>query len=315
MPPAIAGWALALIGLFNIVGSLSMGWAVGRWRMKSLLSLLYATRGLAVLAFVLAPKTPAVALTLCAAVIWIFWFAKLTGWPAQAAKNALRLVPGFTPEVGAVALPVAAIATAGWFALVHWRVARRPAVLWRAVVLSSGGLILIWILLMTLFLPDVNYSTDGRREMRQYTSTNQPAVAASATRKAIQPSSGVKPGTSLSAFLAARAGQPVSLAIQKIQITAAHKVSAITENQSMALMAPRFMVSRPKAAITASGGSSGSSWPCSGAGWNSVSSRPMTTKASGTTMCSTPRWRRDAGQGAAEARAAAQPHLDKDDTG
>jgi hypothetical protein len=26
------------------------------------------------------------------------------------------------------------------------------------VVLSSGGLILIWILLMTLFLPDVNYS-------------------------------------------------------------------------------------------------------------------------------------------------------------
>ena len=99
--------------------------------------------------------------------IWIFWFAKLTGWPAQAAKNALKLVPGFTPEVGAVALPVAAIATAGWFALVHWRVARRPTVLWRAVVLSSGGLILIWILLMTLFLPDLNYSKSYAGVARQ----------------------------------------------------------------------------------------------------------------------------------------------------
>jgi 4-amino-4-deoxy-L-arabinose transferase-like glycosyltransferase len=107
------------------------------------------------------------ALTLCATVIWIFWFAKLTGWPAQAAKNALKLVPGFTPEVGAVAFPVAAIATAGWFALVHWRVARRPAVLWRAVVLSSGGLILIWVLLMTLFLPDLNYSKSYAGVARQ----------------------------------------------------------------------------------------------------------------------------------------------------
>jgi predicted MFS family arabinose efflux permease len=46
-----------MIGLFNIVGSLAMGWAVGRWRMKSLLSLLYATRAIAVLIFLLAPKT------------------------------------------------------------------------------------------------------------------------------------------------------------------------------------------------------------------------------------------------------------------
>jgi predicted MFS family arabinose efflux permease len=48
------------------VGSLAMGWAVGRWRMKSLLSLLYATRGLAVLVFLLAPKTPVVVLVFAA---------------------------------------------------------------------------------------------------------------------------------------------------------------------------------------------------------------------------------------------------------
>ena len=66
LPPAIGGWALAMIGLFNIIGSLAMGWAVGRWRMKSLLALLYATRGLAVLVFLLAPRTPVVMLVFAA---------------------------------------------------------------------------------------------------------------------------------------------------------------------------------------------------------------------------------------------------------
>lgn len=61
LPPAVGAWSLAIIGLFNIVGSVAMGWAVsfqgGRWRMKSLLSLVYATRAVAVLLFLLAPKT------------------------------------------------------------------------------------------------------------------------------------------------------------------------------------------------------------------------------------------------------------------
>lgn len=66
MPPAVAGWSLAMLGLFNIVGSLVMGWAVGRWRMKSLLSLVYTVRGLAVLVFLWAPKTPTVMLIFAA---------------------------------------------------------------------------------------------------------------------------------------------------------------------------------------------------------------------------------------------------------
>ncbi|HEY0819860.1 MAG TPA: MFS transporter [Rhizobacter sp.] len=61
LPPALGAWALGIIGLFNIVGSVAMGWAVsfqgGRWRMKSLLALVYATRAVAVLLFLLAPKT------------------------------------------------------------------------------------------------------------------------------------------------------------------------------------------------------------------------------------------------------------------
>ncbi len=62
----VAAWSLAVLGLFNIAGSLAVGWAVGRWRMKSLLSLLYAVRGVAVLLFLAAPKTPTVMLLFAA---------------------------------------------------------------------------------------------------------------------------------------------------------------------------------------------------------------------------------------------------------
>jgi MFS family permease len=66
LPLQYSAWALAVLGLFNIVGSIAMGWAVGRWRMKTLLSLVYATRALAVLLFLLAPKTGPVVLVFAA---------------------------------------------------------------------------------------------------------------------------------------------------------------------------------------------------------------------------------------------------------
>ncbi len=66
LPVQFGAWALAMLGLFNVVGSIAMGWAVGRWRMKSLLSLVYAARGLAVVVFLLAPKSGAVVLVFAA---------------------------------------------------------------------------------------------------------------------------------------------------------------------------------------------------------------------------------------------------------
>jgi 4-amino-4-deoxy-L-arabinose transferase-like glycosyltransferase len=115
-------------------------------------------------------------LTTLAAVVWLFWIAKLTGWPAQLAKNALKLVPGFHPQFGVIAFVVSAAATVGWFFLVHWRISRQPSVLWRAVVLSSGGLILLWVLLMTLFLPDLNYGKSYASVARQIEAKLPPAA-------------------------------------------------------------------------------------------------------------------------------------------
>lgn len=72
LPPAVAAWSLAVVGLFNIVGSFGMGalmsFGGGRFRMKSLLSLVYACRALAVLVFVFAPKTEAVMLGFAAVI-------------------------------------------------------------------------------------------------------------------------------------------------------------------------------------------------------------------------------------------------------
>jgi MFS family permease len=70
LPAAVGAWSLAVLGLFNIVGSIGIGWAIshrgGQWRMKSLLSLIYAVRAVAVLVFVLAPKSTAVLLAFAA---------------------------------------------------------------------------------------------------------------------------------------------------------------------------------------------------------------------------------------------------------
>ncbi|HEY0064287.1 MAG TPA: glycosyltransferase [Telluria sp.] len=113
-------------------------------------------------------------LTMLAALLWLFYVAKLTGWPAQPAKNLLKLLPGFAPEFSWFPFLVAACATAGWVFLVQWRISRQPAVLWRAVVLSSGGLILLWVMLTTLFLQDINYSKSYASVARQLASSLPP---------------------------------------------------------------------------------------------------------------------------------------------
>ena len=58
LSPNVSAMALALIGLFNIAGSLSLGALSSRYRMKTLLALLYASRVLIIGVYLLAPKTP-----------------------------------------------------------------------------------------------------------------------------------------------------------------------------------------------------------------------------------------------------------------
>jgi predicted MFS family arabinose efflux permease len=74
LSPKVSGDALAIIGLFNIAGSLLIGWMATRWRMRALLAGLYACRAIAIGLYLLAPKTPET-LYLFSAVIGLTWLA------------------------------------------------------------------------------------------------------------------------------------------------------------------------------------------------------------------------------------------------
>lgn len=57
LPTSVSATALALIGLFNIAGSLGAGMLASRYRMKSLLFWIYASRAVLVALYLMAPKT------------------------------------------------------------------------------------------------------------------------------------------------------------------------------------------------------------------------------------------------------------------
>jgi MFS family permease len=54
-PAELGGWAIGLVGLFNIAGAMIWGWLGGRHSRKDMLALLYALRALAFLLFLLLP--------------------------------------------------------------------------------------------------------------------------------------------------------------------------------------------------------------------------------------------------------------------
>jgi len=57
LPPSVASWSLALIGLSNIVGSLIAGACTQRYRSKYILAAMYGSRALLIGWYLVAPKT------------------------------------------------------------------------------------------------------------------------------------------------------------------------------------------------------------------------------------------------------------------
>ena len=94
----------------------------------------------------------------CAFIIWVIWIAMQTGWPPQPAANVARLAPGFVPSFSVLAFVFALMATAIWAWLVKWRVGRHRQAIWKSLVLPSGGAALCWLLLMSLWLPLLDFA-------------------------------------------------------------------------------------------------------------------------------------------------------------
>jgi len=100
--------------------------------------------------------------SICALVIWVIYAAMQTGVPAKPAANVARLVPGFVAPFSLFELVFAAAGTLAWLWLVRWRTGRHRHALWKSLVLPASGVALCWLLLMTLWLPALDYARSYR---------------------------------------------------------------------------------------------------------------------------------------------------------
>ena len=100
--------------------------------------------------------------TVSALAIWVIYIAMVTGWPAKPAANVAKLAPGFLPLFSWVDLVPAVLATLAWLWLVRWRTGRHREAVWKSMVIPAGGVALCWLLLMTLWLPLLDYARSLR---------------------------------------------------------------------------------------------------------------------------------------------------------
>ncbi|MEA2925930.1 MAG: hypothetical protein QOD25_3052 [Alphaproteobacteria bacterium] len=74
LPAEIGGWAIATIGLFNIVGAISAGWISNMMPKRYLLSLIYFGRAVAILVYMLLPLS-ALSTLVFSAVLGLLWLS------------------------------------------------------------------------------------------------------------------------------------------------------------------------------------------------------------------------------------------------
>ncbi|HLA36104.1 MAG TPA: glycosyltransferase family 39 protein [Rhodocyclaceae bacterium] len=97
--------------------------------------------------------------TLAAALIWLGAYAMSTGEPARIAKNFSKPTPDFIAQFSPWALTLAIAVSIAWIAIMIFT----PRSPWRAAARWSIGLTALWILLVTLWLPWIDYGKSYRR--------------------------------------------------------------------------------------------------------------------------------------------------------
>jgi 4-amino-4-deoxy-L-arabinose transferase-like glycosyltransferase len=90
--------------------------------------------------------------------IWGIWIAMQTGASSKSVLFVNKMVPGFVPSFSWLPFIVAILGTLAWLYLVGWRVGRHRTAMWKSMVLPAGGTALCWLLLMTLWLPMLDFA-------------------------------------------------------------------------------------------------------------------------------------------------------------
>jgi predicted MFS family arabinose efflux permease len=85
MDPMLGAQALAVIGLFNVIGSWAFGWLGDRYRKRALLGGIYITRSLIIAAYFLLPVSPTSTLIFaaCMGLLWLGVIPLLNGLVVQ----------------------------------------------------------------------------------------------------------------------------------------------------------------------------------------------------------------------------------------
>jgi 4-amino-4-deoxy-L-arabinose transferase-like glycosyltransferase len=99
-----------------------------------------------------------ISFTIAALLVWLGYLAMMIDWPPRVAANFARLEPGFAASLHGPALAIALVASLAWTVAIA-RSERTPL---RAIVHWCYGSTLTWLLLMTLWLPWIDYGRSYR---------------------------------------------------------------------------------------------------------------------------------------------------------
>ena len=98
LSPEVAGYALALIGLFNVFGTYAAGALGQKMAKKDILAIIYFSRAVAIAIFVLAPLTPT-SVYVFSAVMGLLWLSTVPATNAAVAQifgiQHLSMLSGF----------------------------------------------------------------------------------------------------------------------------------------------------------------------------------------------------------------------------
>lgn len=93
-----------------------------------------------------------------AGLVWLGYFAMMTGIPPRVANNFVKTAPGFQAHFDAAALALAAALTLGWVYVVFFA----PPGPLRSVLRWAAGVVLLWGVFATLWMPWADYQKSYR---------------------------------------------------------------------------------------------------------------------------------------------------------